>query len=211
MKMVSMQRIYENICSEFNADIDSIGRNLRYKFSFLMEHVMLRQKHLYQSKGNDVIPEGDAPIVQELLMKTVSCREEDEIFGKWLRGSLKRDDYVAVVELCDKIDVLFGRMCTDKSYYLNRKSKEYTNADENICAQWSSVIKSSLNYDIALWMLNLQKKLEELYKYLLPLKHTVQFGKVEQIVRRGLLDGDLKGFEDVENKNISFLYSPNKF
>ena len=228
MEMFAVSEIINEIsnyyCWEQNTEIDVEDKKswARDQYQFWMEHILLQDMKKFKAKpqitnSKNVIPVGDVPLVAAILLRAVSKEQEDKLIAEWFNGNIFSNNVTdekqcrKIVELCNDIDEMFKKIRTDDDYFSGFELNVNLKPTICDCAKWSTVIKSSLNYDMAFWITEFQKRMAEIYTYLLPLKHTTSIGedskifsKIEADVRKNLIKGKLKEF-DIEREPVSEL------
>lgn len=156
--------IYKDIIRKkgLEAAEESVVRNLRYKMTFLLEQVALRQVTEYKQGKNILIPDNDAPIVRNLLM----CSIDDEypFIVDWFNQSLDLSD-------------------SDNSIWLFLSIKEpimragmMGETDFVTVDEWISSIQCLINYDMAENTRRMKIKLENFRTKTLVMNNTVNYG-----------------------------------
>ncbi len=85
--------------------LDSVKRCLQESFKYLMRDVLCFDLSKHKRKTY-YIDEVDQPIIQEILLRSVSEYALDEIIVMWLRGQIRENDYNLIVELDNRLSTL---------------------------------------------------------------------------------------------------------
>ncbi len=207
-RTIKIQDLYDSVMKYMGADkYNSIRDDLPDKLTFLLEHIVLRDKLSFGTQRKTMVSEQEAVIIRELFIKAILGEKP---FGDWFHGKIKENDYSRIVELCDKVDELLYNLAQKDYCELSIKWKRLKIKVENkTCARWSEAIKASLNYDTAFFMVKAQVSLDEFCSSILPLKHSVRIGEeseyfseLEPSIRKALLKGYFKEL-DFEKMAIS--------
>lgn len=202
-------------------DIEDKKGWARQQYQFLVNHIFLQdmtkfKKNPKVKNSPNFVPIEDVPLVAALLLRAVSMCPEDRLILEWFNGNIFYDNisgkgsYKEVVELCDDIDNMLVKMCTDDDFFSGFELK--VNLKPTLCerTRWISAIRASLNYDAALGMSEIQKRISEIYTYLLPLNNFAnvyrdneKFCKMEPYVRKRILLGRQK--ENIGSETITQL------
>ncbi len=154
-EFIGVRRIYEEVMAFYNwntdysIDISSKESLLKKKYAFLFRKVLMRNRNTYKKKGNNMVPMIDAPIIRELLIKSVSPEDNDQIIVKWFNGKIDKDNSEAVIALFNSISTIISKL-------------SYTNQIDQVTAEeWRAAIASSTNYDVACSTLNIKEQIEK--------------------------------------------------
>ena len=137
------KELYSELISDTITMDDSFRRNIRNKFNFLMNRVVMRSKLDWRFKTKDRIPLKDRSILKALLIKSYfpqDKEEDDNIFVDWFNDSIEETDLDTIIELGFRVENLIK----DEIAYDNWE------LDDVIIDEWVAAIHSSINYSRAL-------------------------------------------------------------
>lgn len=171
-EFIGVRRIYEEVMAFYNwntdysIDILSKESLLKKKYAFLFRKVLMRNRNTYKKKGNNMVPMIDAPIIRELLIKSVSPKDNDQIIVKWFNGKIDKDNSEAVIALFNSISTIISKL-------------SYTNQIDQVTAEeWRAAIASSTNYDVACSTLNIKEQIEKIRSSSLALNNNIRMGDI---------------------------------
>src|SRR5574344_581456 len=99
MKMVRIQRVYEEVLAAMELPekyYDSKLRLLRIKGKFLLENVMGRNVDSLKNSGKIEVPEKEAPIIKNILIKALDA---ESMVSDWFAGKVDLSDPAQVILL----------------------------------------------------------------------------------------------------------------
>lgn len=150
-------RIYESSNQMYN-DNEKVKRYLTKHFSYLMKNVFYLDMNKFKakgSKGSFFIYKRDAPVVKEILLRSVSQNEDDVIVSEWLDGKIRDNDYDKIVEL---------------SVRLFHVIEQLKNVELEIKRKWITALKLAIRTDLAYTMTEVQFMVLEIFSNSLPFK-----------------------------------------
>lgn len=147
-------------------DYEHKQRNLRNKYKFLMQNVILRDARCFRQKSADMIPKNDMPIIRELLFYSISDKPEDEIIVRWFNN---------------KLDLSVPK----NSWLLYKHIKPIImnplmvgEVDDVTYDEWDKTIRASINYNTAYNTAKIMQQIENFRDCTLPLNQTICFGEI---------------------------------
>lgn len=148
---------------------DDFARQVRAKYVFLCNHVVMRSKMTFKANGKDRIPLRDKSIVKVFLTHAMpSCTKEgDDIIVDWFNNRIKEDDFVKIIELGRRVEELI-----EDAYYADRDMDQVTR-DE-----WLSAIHSAIKLDYVQNLVHAMDALRSLNLQLLVLNHGIPFNEM---------------------------------
>lgn len=205
---IKVQEIYKEIINyygwnkdEVTNDIDDASkyRLLRNKYAFLMKKVMLRDRCEFKKQRNSMIPEKDAPVIKELLIRAVSNKkeaEENAIIVDWFNGRLDTKDSYTSILLYNSIKPII----MDLSYH--------GIIDEVTMNEWLLAIGASINYNTAENTAKVKEAIECFRNHALALNQNIDVGSIiigEEDESRFYHSKGSKQMFDVENEPMSLI------
>ena len=118
-----------------NYNEETLKRYLTNNFSYLMKNVLyidMKQLEAEGQYGSFLIDENDAPIIKEILMRSISQNEKDLIIGKWLKGKVEDTSYSEIYQLSQRL------------VYVIKTIPTY----DEIKEQWIQALRYALRSDI---------------------------------------------------------------
>ena len=154
-------RIYPDDLDGENLDkkLESVAIYLRRHFRYLMQNVFYIDMKSMKSGRTYCIDEVDRPIIQEILLRSVSMNIQDDIIARWLDGKISDDSYSEIEQLSDRL------------FYLIYQVQE---SDEITKDRWTSTLKLALRSDMAHTMTEADLLLRQIFSDALPFKYEVR-------------------------------------
>lgn len=132
-------------------DNEKVRRYLTDHFRYLMKNVLYIDMNKYKAKGargSYYIYKKDAPIIKEILLRSVSHNLNDIIIGRWLEGKIEDDNYYDIIELS-------GRL-----FYVIRHVED---TDSSVKELWIETLKLALRTDMAYAMVEVTSTLKNIF------------------------------------------------
>ena len=167
--MIKAQHIFDSIIKEVygitpdHIGIDSCRKQVRNRYSFLMQNIVLRDRGDFKEKGSHMIPEREAPIIRDLLSAAIK-EDGDSMIPDWFNGNL--DLANPQVSMCLYIQL--------EALVMASRIKGET--DEVTTDEWLTTIGAVINYNTARATLALQKELERFRENSLALNQNIAKG-----------------------------------
>lgn len=154
--MLKMSKIYQEIYEykEWDKDIADHMPTLRKKYRQLLKTIVIRDISNYKQQNaaiENYVPESDALIVKELLIKATSGKGKSVACSQWFNGTLK-NDYVKIAELYTSLITYMQRLEMDGDI------------DEITFQRWKAAIDTSLGGETSLRILEMNKSIDEWFE-----------------------------------------------
>ncbi len=148
---------------------EDFPRQVRAKYAFLCNRVLMINKLTFRTKGKDMIPLRDKSVVKALLTHAIpSCaKENDNIIVDWFNNKIQENDFPKIIELGKRVEEII-----DDVYYDDRDMDMITRNE------WVKAIHSAIKLDYVQNMVYAMDALQNLNMQLLILNHGIPFGEM---------------------------------
>ncbi len=134
-------------------DLEKVRRYLTDRFSYLMRFVFCLDLRKYRENGSYAVPAQDAPVIKEILLRSVSEHDFDLIIGKWLKGQIADNAYGEIVELSKRL------------FHLIRN---INNVEPERKERWITALRIALRTDLAYTVTEAMFTIHDIFSKALP-------------------------------------------
>lgn len=170
---VKLQDIFKEVAQYYNnwedekdVDIDAKYRNLRKKYTFLIENILFRDKASFKDSSNhNMVLSRDKTIIRILLIDAISP-DKDDIIVKWFNGKVDTTNSSESIKLYESISQEI------KIAFL------LLEVDEVTMHEWLDTIAASINFNTAIHTHKIIKQIENFRQNSLALNQNINIGEI---------------------------------
>ena len=146
---------YENLLEE---ELEGLQRKLKKHFRYLMRNVLCQNMGSFKEKGargTYFVYTKDVPVIETILLHSVSENQSDLIIGRWLDGKIADSSYHEIYDLYQRLYVLIHDLET---------------VDDALKQQWIQTFELALRVDFAEVMVSFEGEMRQLFWHSLPFR-----------------------------------------
>ena len=133
--------------------LESMQRYLNKNFKYLLRNIFYLDLEQFRIKRKYYIDEANAPVLKEILLRSVSHHERDLIVGCWLKGQVADDSYNDLVELSNRLYEVIDNL---------------EGVSKAVRERWISALKLALRTDLANALVEMERMIRQIFEDALP-------------------------------------------
>ena len=135
--------------------LETLRSYLSAHFLYLLKDVFYLEMKKFKKRRTYFVSETDYPIIKEILLRSISQKEQDLIIGKWLNGQVADNSYYELSELSERLYEIISHL---------------TNTPCEVKERWMTALRLALRTELANAIIESEFMIKQIFSYTLPFR-----------------------------------------